>query len=374
VPTVGDVTAALDDCYDPRLAEAWDSVGLTCGDPQAGVGRVLLAIDPVGVTVEEALKVGADLLVTHHPLLLRPVHTVGTTTYKGRLLDRLITGNVALYTAHTNADVAVPGVSDALAAALGVHGTRPLEQRNDDTRDKLVTFVPDSAVDAVLDALTAAGAGTIGNYRRCAWLTSGTGTFLPAAGATPVIGELGRVEHVPETRVEMVLPRARRAAVVDALLSAHPYEEPAYDVYELASRPTGRGFGRVGELPEPVRLTEFAGHAAAALPGARDRIRVAGDPKRAVRTVAVAGGAGDAFLAAAARAGADVYVTADLRHHPASEHLESGGPALLDVPHWSTEQPWLPNVAAQLAGLFGDSVEVVVSEIVTDPWNVPSRM
>lgn len=370
MPTLADVAAVLDGWYDPAWAEPWDAVGLVCGEPEAAVHRVLLAVDPVAATVDECLAARADLLLTHHPLLLRPVHGIAADTYKGRLLHRLIRANVALFTAHTNADVASPGVSDALAAVFGLRDTRPLEHRTGSPLDKVVTFVPHADAEAVVDALASAGAGEIGAYSRCAWLTAGTGTFLPGVGATPAIGRPGEVERVAETRIEMILPRGQRGAIVRALRSAHPYEEPAYDVFELAALPGSLGFGRVGELAEPMTLREFAGLAASALPGTAAGVRVAGDLDRLIRTVAVAGGAGDGHLSDARWAGADVFLTADLRHHPASECVEAGGPALLDVAHWSSEQPWLHDAAARLREALGDTVETVVSGLVTDPWSL----
>lgn len=370
MPSLSEVVAALDELYDPEWAQSWDAVGLVCGDPDAPVRRVLLAVDPVAATVEEAVALGADLLLTHHPLLLRGVHSVAADTYKGRLLHRMITSGVALFTAHTNADVALPGVSDALAARFDLQGTRPLAAVTGGPLDKVVTFVPHDAVEPVIDALAAAGAGAIGDYSRCAWLATGTGTFLPAAGASPTIGQPGVIEHVPETRIEMVLPRRRRDQVVRALLSAHPYEEPAYDLLELAPLPDGRGFGRVGELTQPMTVRAFLAMAAEVLPATASGVRATGDPKRVIRTVAVAGGAGDAHLADAARAGADAYLTADLRHHPASEHTESGGPVLVSAEHWATEHPWLYDAADRLRVRLDDTVETVVSQLVTDAWSL----
>ena len=265
-PTVLDVVGALDRRYPRDWAEAWDRVGLVLGDFARPVSWVLCLVHCVPETVDEAFAVGADLIVAHHPLLLKPVSSIAPDTYKGRIIHRLIRGDVALYVAHTNADVASPGVSDALAARLGLVDLRPLG---------------------------------------------------PASGAA--VGE-------------------------------------------------GRGIGRVGELPVPMDLGAFAAFAADRLPATAAGIRAAGDPDRTVRTVAVCGGAGDSFLADAGRADVDAYLCADLRHHPASEHLAEGGPALLDVAHWATERPWLDDVAAWLGGEFG--IEVTVSDMDTDPWTV----
>lgn len=262
-PTVGEVVAALDRRYPPARAQDWDRVGLVLGEPDAPVRRVLCVVDCVPETVAEALAQRADLIVAHHPLLLRGVSSVAPTTYKGRIVHDLIRSGVALYVAHTNADVANPGVSDALAARLGLRDLRPLSALADD----------------------------------------------PALG-----------------------------------------------------------LGRVGELPAPLTLAELTRVAARALPPTAWGVRAAGEPDRVVRTVAVCGGSGDSLLAAAAAAGADAYLTADLRHHPASEHVAGGGPALLDAAHWATERPWLDDLAGWLAATAG--VTAVVSDLDTDPWTL----
>jgi dinuclear metal center YbgI/SA1388 family protein len=236
------------------------------GEFERPVTRVLCVIDCVPETVDQALDLGADLIVAHHPLFLKPVSSIAPDTFKGALVHRLIRAGVALYTAHTNADVASPGVSDALAARLGLTGLRPL---------------------------------------------------APAEGVAA--GE-------------------------------------------------GRGLGRIGELAEPLTLAGLARLAAERLPVTAAGVRAAGDPERLVRVLAVCGGAGDSLLADATRSGADAYLCADLRHHPVSEHLAAGGPALLDVAHWATERPWLDEVAAWLRELFG--VDVLVSDVDTDPWTV----
>jgi len=260
-PAVRDVVDALDRRYPREWAEQWDRVGLVLGDFDTPVGTILCVVDCVPETVDEALAVGADLIVAHHPLLLKPVSSIAPDTYKGRIIHRLIRSDVALYVAHTNADVANPGVSDALAARLELTGTRPLVPGDED-----------------------------------------------------------------------------------------------------------RGLGRIGALPEAMSLAEFAEFAAARLPATAGGIRAAGDPGRPIRTVAVCGGAGDAFLGDATRTGVDAYLCADLRHHPAGEHLAGGGPALLDVAHWASERPWLDEVAGWLRGQF--PADVLVSDLDTDPWTV----
>ena len=385
-PTLADAVDALDRRFPAHLAAEWDRVGLVCGDPSAPVRRVAFAVDPVAAVVDEALTWGADLLVTHHPLLLRGVHSVAATSFKGAVVHRLVRAGCALYTAHTNADAAADGVADALAAAIGLVDVRPLVAAAGPALDKHVVFVPVGAGELVVDAMSAAGAGALGEYSRCAWTSTGQGTFLPSRSAHPAIGEPGRVERVTEARVEMVAPRSARRAVVEAMCGAHPYEVPAFDVLELADLPGLLGLGRVGRLADGCTLDQLAHRVAAALPPTAAGVRYAGDRDGAVRSVAVVGGAGDSELAVVRASGADVYVTADLRHHPASEAREqalfevatgrrpAATPYLLEVAHAASEWLWLPAAADALAAELGGSVETRVSTLTTDPWtgHVPS--
>ncbi|MDF3288426.1 MULTISPECIES: Nif3-like dinuclear metal center hexameric protein [Streptomyces] len=270
MPKLSDVIDALETLWPPQRAEQWDAVGLVCGDPDAEVRRVLFAVDPVQEVADEAVRMGADLLVTHHPLYLRGTTTVAASGFKGRVVHGLIKNDIALHVAHTNADRADPGVSDALAAAVGLRISGPL--------------VPDP-------------------------------------------------------------------------------EDPA----------GRRGLGRIGELPAPLPLAEFAARAARALPATATGLRVAGDPERQIRTVAVCGGSGDSLFEEVRRAGVDAYLTADLRHHPASEAQQHGGPALLDAAHWATEWPWCEQAAAELDEIsdrHGWALRTHVSRQVTDPWTL----
>ncbi len=369
-----DVMALLEEWYDPATAEDWDAVGLVCGDPEQPVEKILFAVDPVQAVVDEAVGWAADLLVVHHPLLLTGVHGVPASTPKGRVVHDLLRHGAALYAAHTNADLARDGVNESLARALGLQEPAVLFPSARDRLDKVVTFVPQSHVDAVRDAITDAGAGAIGDYDSCTYSLQGEGRFRPLDGAKPMIGRVGEVEVVSEVRVEAVLPRSRRGAVVAALKAAHPYEEPAYDVLELANPPAGsrvRGHGRIGRLAEPTTLRGFAEQVAAVLPGTATGVRAAGSPDRPVETVAVVCGAGDSFLDDVLGADADVYVTSDLRHHRAGEFLEHQGPALVDIAHWAAEWTWLPVVERKLVEAVraqGDTVETHVSTTNTDPW------
>ncbi|WP_054813326.1 Nif3-like dinuclear metal center hexameric protein [Nocardia arizonensis] len=369
VTTLAQLIGVLDAAYPPQLAESWDSVGLVCGDPRDEVTRVLIAVDATAEVVAEAVDWRAQALVVHHPLLLRGVDSVAADTPKGALIHRLVRSGCALFTAHTNADSAAPGVSDALAAALGLTVTGPLDPKSADAVDNWTVQVPRADTDRVLDALFAAGAGGTGHYRDCALRTPSVGQFRPVAGAEPATGAIGELERVEEDRIEVVAPPGARARVLAALRAAHPYEEPAYHVTERAPLPAGVGIGRVGTLPRPETLRAFTARVRAALPRTVWGVRAAGDPDREISSVAVCGGAGDSYLSVVRRLGVDAYVTSDLRHHPTDEHLRAGGPALVDAAHWATEFPWCAQAEAIVRTAL-PALETRVCLVRTDPWTV----
>lgn len=366
---LGEVIAVLDEAYPPQLAHDWDSVGLVCGDPDEQLESVTLAVDATDAVVDTVGPGG--LLVAHHPLLLRGVDTVAASTPKGALIHRLIRSRAALFTAHTNADAANPGVSDALAESLGLTVDGVLEPAGFGAAlDKWVIFVPAENTEVLREALFAAGAGRIGDYSHCSWSITGTGQFLPGAGASPAIGTVGAVQRVEEDRVEVIAPASLRARVLAAMRAAHPYEEPAFDVFSLAALPAGTGIGRVGSLPRPLRLADFVELVNQALPQTTWGVRAAGDPDASITRVAVCGGSGDSLLGAARSAGVQAYLTADLRHHPADEHRRGSEVALIDVAHWASEYPWCSQAAALLRSHFGERLPVRVCPVRTDPWTI----
>ena len=366
---LADVIEVLDEAYPPRLAQPWDSVGLVCGDPDDMLDSVTVAVDATPAVVAEVPEAG--LLLAHHPLLLRGVDTVAASTPKGALVHRLIRNGCSLFTAHTNADSAAPGVSDALAHVLGLTVDAVLEPLSGAADlDKWVIYVPRADAETVRAAVFDAGAGHIGDYSHCSWSVSGIGQFLPHEGASPAVGSVGTVEQVDEDRLEVVAPARVRAAVWAAMRAAHPYEEPAFDVFALAPLPSDAGLGRIGTLAQSEPLRAFVGRVGAALPQTSWGVRAAGDPDLPVSRVAVCGGAGDSLLAAAAGADVQAYVTADLRHHPADEHRRASNVALIDVAHWASEFPWCQQAAEVLGSRFGAALPVHVSTIRTDPWNL----
>jgi dinuclear metal center YbgI/SA1388 family protein len=377
VPTLAEVITALDGWFPPGTAESWDAVGLSCGEPAAALHRVLLAVDCVPATVTEAVDIGAGLLLTHHPLLLSAVHSVAADTPKGALLHRMIRSGIAHFAAHTNADVAEHGVSAALAQRLALRDCVALQADPAPLLDQLTVYAPVSETSRLVAALAGAGAGAVGDYTECAFVVDGTGQFRPQPGAVPAVGEVGALHRGPEARISMVLPRSRRATVLAAMRAEHPYEEVAFELTEQPALPAATGTGRVGTLPEPMTLADFTGYVAQRLPRTAWGVRAAGRSEQRISTVAVCGGSGAGYTEAARRAGADAYLTSDLKHHSTLESVaEQTGLArelsLVDAAHWATEAPWLHTAAALLRAEFPE-LQVLVSELVTDPWTLHSR-
>jgi dinuclear metal center YbgI/SA1388 family protein len=352
-PSIAQLLSALGRMAPWDKAASWDPVGLQLGDPAAPAVRVAVCHEVTEPVLEAVEAERPDLLVSYHPLLFRPTtRLVVGRSPSGRAL-RLVRGGVSLAVAHTNFDVAPGGASEALAEALmlaEVAGFGPLEGPDS---VKVVTFVPAEAADRVADRMAAAGAGVIGNYTHCSFRTEGTGTFFAGEGTTPAAGQEGTLNREAEIRLEMVAPRSREGAVVEALLAAHPYEEPAYDVYDR--RGEAGMLGRIGRPAAGATLGSLAELVVERL-GA-DGMRTAGDPRRELTRVAVVPGSGGQFLAEAAGLGADLMVTGDVSHQQAAEALDQGL-AVIDPGHVASERPGVQRLYAAVAKVAPEAVDL----------------
>lgn len=361
--TLGEIAAAVAEFAPWELAEPWDNVGLLAGDPAAEVATVVCCLDLDAAALEAAEAAAPAAVVAFHPPIFRPLTRLRADDPEAGRIWRALRSGSGLVATHTALDNAPRGTSDLLAEALGVKVTSVLRPRPAGDLAKLAVFVPEAAVDAVAAAMSRAGAGRIGQYAECGFRLAGTGTFRGLDGANPAIGQVGRLEMVDEIRLEMLVPTARTAAVVAAMTAAHPYEEVAYDLYPLLNAPSGVGLGRVGELPEPVPLGELADRVAAV--GGVPGVRWTGDPARPVRRVAVLGGSGGGFVAEARRAGAEVLVTGDVKHHDALAARRSGL-AVIDPGHAATELPAVRATAERLAESCR-SVRVITAGLPGEP-------
>jgi dinuclear metal center YbgI/SA1388 family protein len=355
LPTIARIASCLEHWAPPGSAQSYDNVGLQVGDPSGIVRRAILALDCTHEVVDEAIESKADLIISHHPLIFRPLKSVTPRTQAGAIALRLASAGVALYSSHTNLDAATGGVSFALAARIGLEEVRLLLPHASSLY-KLITFVPREHFDGVREALARAGAGRIGNYEACAFTMEGTGYFRPGEDADPFIGKAGgALESVQEIRLEVEVDRWQLKAALTALKAAHPYEEVAYDVVPLEQPSTRIGLGAWGELPVPVPFETFLQNVASAL-GSRS-LHYSGRPPGEVRRVAVCGGAGSELVGEAARLRADAFVTADVTYHRFFEALDAGGRprlALIDAGHYETEAVTEELLASRLGRVFPD--------------------
>jgi len=363
---VKDIAAIVEAIAPLGLAQDWDNVGLLVGSAEKKTANVLLAIDVTQAVVAEARRLKTDLILSYHPVIwdgLKHVRTDGPTG----VVYELIRSGIAVFSIHTALDAAVGGVNDGLAEILGIENARPLGdyvEYNPQEHYKLVVFVPVPALKKVTNALFQAGAGAIGNYRNCGFQTGGTGTFLPMPGAKPAIGKRGTLEAVEEMRFETIVPADRLDAVVTALKQAHPYETPAFDIFKLFGYGSRFGLGRIGPLAEPMTVPQLIErikrHTGAKAVG------LVGDARRSVRTAAVCAGTCGTIVNKVIAAGADLYLTGELKHHHALAAQEAGVTCIC-LSHTVSERFILKKLARQLRGQV-KGVTFRVSKQDADPF------
>ncbi len=362
---IKDIISLIDKFAPQQLAAEWDRVGLQLGNPEAEVERVLIALDVNPQVIEEAYTIGASLIVSHHPLIrgdIQSPYLVPSDPAGGCLLKAAQMG-ISIFVAHTNLDKTPGGVSDILSTNLGLKDIEILLPEEAKDLYKLVVFVPESAVSNVLSAISRAGAGIIGNYTFCSFRANGIGTFKPEKGAEPTIGKRMELNEVHEYRLETQVPSHKLDSVLEAMIKAHPYEEVAYDIYQI--RNPSLGFGRIGNLREGISLEEYLGICREKLEP--KSFRVIGDSRVRVKRIAVCGGGGAELIPQAKAKGADLFLTGDVKYHQAqlAKSLEL---VLVDAGHNATERVILP-VLVSLIEESGLGIEAVESKIETDPWD-----
>jgi dinuclear metal center YbgI/SA1388 family protein len=362
MPTVAETLLAFSRRVDRDKAASWDRHGLQIGDPDAPAGPIGVCHEVTEEVVGAAITAGVGLLITYHPLVFRPLESVVSGRGPGGRVFRLLEAGVAVATFHTAWDVARGGAADALAGAVGLRNQRGFAPVEATPQIKVVTFVPPDQVDEVAAALRAAGAGQIGNYEGCGFRTEGIGTFLPGPGAAPVVGAAGSLSHEKEIRLEMVAAKRLEPAVVAAIAASHPYEEPAFDIYDIRAN-VGMA-GRVGDLAAPMSPEELTGIIEQVL-STTPRVAFAQDA--GVSRVAVVPGSGGFLIPAAAESGAEVLITGDVSHHETIGALDLGL-GVVDPGHAATE---IPGVAALLEMVTGLARDVVDLTIDPTPWVRP---
>ncbi|MBO0959473.1 Nif3-like dinuclear metal center hexameric protein [Neobacillus sp. MM2021_6] len=353
--------------FSPKgLAMEGDKVGLQIGRLNQKVERMMIALDVLENVIDEAIEKNVQLIIAHHPIIYRPLKNVLTDSVQGRMIEKLLKHDIAVYAAHTNLDVAKGGVNDLLADAIGLEGAEVLVPTYETKLKKLVVFVPASHAEEIRQVLGNAGAGFIGNYSHCSFSADGTGRFVPGDQTNPFIGQAGNLEEVDEVRIETIIPEPLLKKTITAMIKAHPYEEVAYDVYPLDNTGEALGIGRIGKVNE-MTLGEFAERVKTALEV--NTVRVVGDLSAKIKKVAVLGGDGNKYFMNAKYKGADVYVTGDIYYHTAHDAMMQGL-NMIDPGHnvEKVMKKGLTVVLQKLCSEKGYDVEIFPSVVNTDPF------
>ena len=358
---VKDVVAHLE-AFAPRaLQENYDNSGLQSGHMNAEIKGILLTLDCTEAVVDEAIRKGCNLIISHHPLLFHGLKSITGNSYVERTLIKAIKNDVAIYAMHTNLDNVHRGVNAKICERIGLHHCRILSP-GENSLSKLVTFVPPENTDRILDALYAAGAGQIGNYKNCSFQLKGKGTFLPSEGSTPYMGELNKPETADETRLEVILPTINESRVLEALQNAHPYEEVAYYISRLVNTNQEVGAGMIGELERPEEPIAFLQRLRKVMNA--QVIRHTALSGKAVEKVAVCGGSGSFLLEVAAKKGADIFVSADFKYHQFFD--ADSRITIADIGHYESEQ-FTGEVFNEILSEKFTTFAIIFSKVPTNP-------
>lgn len=352
-------------CIAPKqLAMPKDRIGLQVGDPHHVVKGVLVTLDVTESVIDEAITLGVNWIIAHHAVIFQPLKKLRTDTPQGRLLAKALTHGIQIFIAHTNLDVVENGVNDILAGALHLKATQPLDILGYEKLFKLVVTVPMEHHPKLLQTVTNAGAGWIGNYSHCTYNLVGEGTFLPRDGSDPFIGKQGEMERVKEVRLETIVRQGQQNEVLQAMLKAHPYEEPAYDLFPLENKGSAYGIGRVGDLPQMMTLGSLARQVKQKYQVSG--VRIVGSVDHPVTKVAIVGGSGARYWQQAQQVGADVLVTGDVDFHTAQDALAAGF-SLLDPGH-HVEELMVESLKERLTTSLSDEIHVYSSQVDTNPF------
>lgn len=329
---VKEIASAIETVAPLYLQESYDNAGMQVGDPDSVITGVVLCTDVRESIVDEAISCGANLIISHHPLIFHGIKKLTGRNYVERIVLKAVRHGVSIYSAHTNLDNAQGGVSYKMAEKLGMQNVEVLDPQVGTLR-KIVVFVPKAQAGEVEQAMWSAGAGRMGDYDRCSYRVEGEGRFHALDGANPFAGEVGEDHVEEEVRVEVLVNKAKCSAVISAMLSAHPYEEPAFDVIPLENADRYSGSGVIGDV-EPVAAEDF-------LRGLKDAfgvvtVRYSGNLDRKVKRVALCGGSGSFLAGKAMSRGADIYVTGDMKYHEFQGNEERI--ILADIGHFESEQ------------------------------------
>lgn len=358
---IRDITSYLETIAPPSLQEDYDNCGLLTGKASTPIQKILVTLDVTEAVLDEAINQGCNLVVAHHPLIFKGIKKLSGNGYVERCIIKAIRNDIAIYAIHTNLDNVLHGVSGKIAEKLGLEQVRILLPKRS-TLQKLVTFIPKKNTDQVMAEVHAAGAGQIGHYSECSFRLEGTGTFRPDQQAQPHTGTAGKLEQVEEIRAEVIFPAYLKNKIIQALVKAHPYEEPAYDVYALENTHPETGSGVVGELPQALSAKDFLNHLKNSMN--LNTIRHTALSSDNIKRVAICGGSGSFLLKNAISAGADAYVSADFKYH---EFFDADDRIMIaDIGHYESEVYTKELIAQVLIQKF-TNIATLISEVNTNP-------
>ncbi len=364
--SVGDFCATMQAIADPALAQSWDNVGLLAGDINCKAHRILACIDLTPPVVDEAIQGKFDLVLAYHPPIFKPISSLrADSTETDSMVFDCIRAGIAIYATHTALDAADGGTNDVIAELCGIHHTEPLEYVDAPGVDqrKVVVTVPSKQVDEVAAAMFQAGAGHIGEYSHCSFRNPVQGTFWGSDSTNPALGKRGGLEYVDELRLETVVPANCLPGVIAALIQAHPYEEPAFDIYPLQPKPV-RGIGRVGELLKPVTLASL-GRSLKKKTRAKC-VQIVGAPDQEIRRATIVVGAAGNLPFRNHLDSHDVIITGEIRHHDALT-IERRGCSAIALGHWTSEHPVLARLAKRIEDL-APGTTVAISKSDHEPF------
>lgn len=355
---VKDVVNTIEKWAKKDFIDSWDKTGFQIGDLEEQVSGILISLDVTDLVISKAIEENANLIITHHPFIFKPLESITFDNYQGKLIQKIIKNNLTIYNLHTNLDIAPNGINDVLADTFTMKNTVSIEDVIYESLYKIITFVPEEYTEKILQAYENAGAGHIGNYSNCTFTSSGTGRFIAMEGSNPFIGSEGVIERVKEVKVEAVVKEENIERTIESIIENHPYEEVSYDIIPLKNFIGKYGYGKIGDIQE-IDLSALIELVKKKLD--LDYIKVYGELETKVNRIAVCGGSGSDFITSAAKKGAQVYITGDIKYHDAQLAHENGI-ILIDGTHYGTESLILEKIMDYLKENVSHTLRITVFE------------
>ncbi len=349
-----------------NLAEKWDNSGVQLLTENNEIKKILVCLEINEEVMKESMQNEIDLIVTHHPFIFNPLKKITNNSWLGNVIINLLKRNIMVYSAHTSFDSAYGGNNDYLAEIMDLENIRHLREYSIGDYYKLVVYVPAESLDMMRSVICDAGAGKINDYSQCTFYQKGTGTFMPNVNADPYIGEADKLEKVSEYRLESLVPEGRLSNVLSSMTSAHPYEEPAYDIIKLENKIDPSGLGRIGELKQENTLEEVC-HMIKNKLDIKEPVPFVGAAKNKIKTIGICTGSGMDLLQDAIDKNCQLFITGDVKYHDA-HNAQQAGIALIDAKHFHTEKIFVDNMSDKLKKALNNRAEVMMSKANLNPF------